>query len=253
MDTLGDATLALIESTLVAGARHVAVLMRHSAREFVPGRHDLHNPLTDEGRALARRFGERLPKSVLLRGYASPADRCVETAALALAGYAAGGGRVTRHRPVEGLGVFYVLDQMRMFRAMQAAGGQVPFLERWFDGHVGADVMMPADLAARLVARVVTGKLSEPLATPAEPPAEPLAEPVTEPVTEPLADPVTEPHLVLCVSHDMTLYLVRNRLLGQSPAADEVAFLDALVFYSDDAGCWVVSSAGARARVDTAI
>ena len=55
------------------------------------------------------------------------------------------GGRVTRHRPIEALGVFYVLDQMRMYRAMTAATGQVPFLAQWFAGAVPADVMMPAD------------------------------------------------------------------------------------------------------------
>jgi broad specificity phosphatase PhoE len=224
MEISGDATLALIESTLSAGARHVAVLMRHSAREFAPGRHDLHNPLTDEGRALARRLGERLPKSLLVRGYASPADRCVETAGLALAGHESRGGRVTRHRPVEGLGVFYVLDQMRMYRAMQAAGGQVPFLERWFAHEVGADVMIPADVAARLVARVVATKLEESLA---------------------------ESQLELCVSHDMTLYLVRDRLLGRPPRAAEVGFLDALVFYSDATGTWLASGDGGRARIDS--
>src|SRR5512139_2147999 len=163
MDEYGDATVRLVESALAAGARHVGLLMRHSAREFVPGRHDLENPLTDEGRVLAERMGAALPKDLVVRGYASPAERCVETAALVLRGHETGGGRVARHRPVEGLGVFYVLDHMRMFRAMQAAQGLVGFLERWFAGDAPADVMMPADLAARLVARVVTEKLQQPI------------------------------------------------------------------------------------------
>jgi broad specificity phosphatase PhoE len=226
MDDYGDATVRLVESALAAGARHVGLLMRHSAREFVPGRHDLENPLTDEGRALAHRMGERLPKSLVARAYASPAERCVETAALVLGGHEAGGGRVARHRPVEGLGVFYVLDQMRMFRAMQAAAGQVAFLERWFAGEVPADVMMPADLAARLVARIVVEKLAEPGAA---------------------------PQLDVCVSHDMTLYLVRDRLLGTAPAAGEVRFLDGLAFYDDGSGVWLAAADGTRARVDLAI
>jgi broad specificity phosphatase PhoE len=222
MSAYGDATLRLVESALAAGARHVGVLMRHSAREFVPGRHDLENPLTDEGRELAERMGAALPKDLLLRGYASPAERCVETAALLLRGHERRGGRVARHRPVEGLGVFYVLDQMRMFRAMQAAEGQVAFLERWFAGDVAPDVMMPADLAARLVARVVTEKLRQPIAA---------------------------PQLDVCVSHDMTLYLVRDRLLGRAPGSQEVKFLDGVVFYSDDEGTWLAAADGARARL----
>lgn len=226
MATYGDETVRLIESAFGAGARHVGLLMRHSAREFVPGRHDLENPLTDEGRALAERMGASLPKDLLVRGYASPAERCVETAALVLRGHESGGGRVARHRPVEGLGVFYVLDQMRMFRAMQAAQGQVGFLERWFEGGVPPDVMMPADLAAKCVARVVAEKLRQPIAA---------------------------PQLDVCVSHDITLYLVRDRLLGREPASAEVRFLDGLVFYDDDEGTWLASADGARARIDTTL
>jgi broad specificity phosphatase PhoE len=183
----GRATLALIGDVFRDGADHVAALMRHSAREFEPGRHDLLNPLTDEGRVVAEDFGKALPKNLLVRGYASPAERCVETARLILKGHGDMGGRVTRHRPIEALGVFYVLDQMRMYRAMTAAAGQVAFLAHWFDGKVPPDVMMPADLAAKLVGRVVASKLAAPL---------------------------ERPQLDVCVSHDMSLYLVRDRLLG---------------------------------------
>ena len=226
----GDATLELIERAFAEGAEHVAVLMRHSAREFVPGRHDLLNPLTDEGRALARRMGERLPKSALVRAYASPADRCMETAALLLAGHASGGGRTTRHRAVEALGVFYVLDQMKMFKSMtdstgqglrldRPEGGLRSFLDRWFDGALDPDVMVPAAVAARLVATVVAAKL---------------------------AQPVARPQLDLCVSHDMTLYLVRAQLLGLAPAAADVGFLDGLVFYSGPDGLTLAAADGSR-------
>jgi broad specificity phosphatase PhoE len=226
VESYGVETVRLVESALAAGARHVGLLMRHSAREFVPGRHDLENPLTDEGRVLAERMGAALPKDLLLRGYASPAERCIETAALLLRGHEGRGGHVARHRPVEGLGVFYVLDQMRMYRAMQAAQGQVGFLERWFAGDIAPDVMMPADLAARLVARVVTEKLRQPIAA---------------------------PQLDVCVSHDMTLYLVRDRLLGRAPGSEEVKFLDGVVFYSDDEGTWLAAADGARVRVPDAL
>ena len=195
----GDAALELIRSLYDDGVDHVVALMRHSAREFEPGRHDLLNPLTDEGRALARRLGNALPKAVLARAYASPAHRCVETAELILEGHKEHGGRVARQRPVEALGVFYVLDQMKMYRAMTAATGQAPFLERWFAGAVEGDVMMPADVAAKLDA------------------------------------PIARPQLEICVTHDMTLYLVRDRLLGRPVAESGVVnFLDTVVFYQRD-------------------
>ena len=205
MTDYGKDTLRLIESVFDEGATHAAILMRHSAREFVEGRHDLDNQLTDEGRDLARKLGAALPKGVLVRGYSSPAERCLETAELMLAGHRSGGGRVTRHRPVEALGVFYVLDQMRMFRAVMAAGGQLPFLAQWYDERIPTDVMMPAPMAAHLVAGVVADKLTQ---------------------------VVERPQLDVCVSHDMTVYTVRRVLLGKEAAEEtEVRFLDGLVFY----------------------
>ncbi|MCZ0944299.1 MAG: histidine phosphatase family protein, partial [Gammaproteobacteria bacterium] len=115
MSAHGDAALAMIGEVLADGVDHAAVLLRHSARTFEPGLHDLDNLLTDEGRALCCRFGRRLPKELTLRAYASPAQRCLETAQLILEAHEAEGGSITRHRPVEALGVFYALDQMKMW------------------------------------------------------------------------------------------------------------------------------------------
>ena len=227
MTQYGEATLALIADVYRDGADHVAALIRHSAREFEPGRHDLLNPLTNEGRVVAENFGKALPKDLLVRGYASPAERCVETVQLILKGHGAAGGRVTRHRPIEALGVFYVLDQMRMFRAMTAATGQVAFLAQWFAGAVPGDVMMPADLAARLVGRVVASKLEAPL---------------------------ERPQLDVCVSHDMSLYLVRDRLLGLGvETSGAVDFLDGVVFYQREQQLWMRGLHGDAQTVELAI
>lgn len=224
-EDFGDTTLGLLDEVFSEGHEHAVLLMRHSAREFEPGRHDLENPLTDEGRSLARRLGERLDKRLVLRGYASPAQRCVETAELILAGHRQAGGQSTRHRPVEALGVFYVLDQMKMYKAMMAADGQLEFLERWFRGELAADVVIPAELAARLATRVAAEKLRQPVSGP--------------------------PQLDVCVSHDMTLYLVRDRLLGERSAdVGEVRFLDGLVLYEEDGATMLRSHHGTRAVVD---
>lgn len=213
----GKSTSDLLDAVYGRGVEHAVALMRHSAREYAPGKHDLENPLTEEGRVFARQLGGRLPQRLTLRGYASPPERCMETAALILSGYAEKGGAVTRHRPVEGLGVFYALDQMKMWKAMNDAGGQVPFLQAWFRGEVPSDAMIPAEVAANLVLRVVADKLKTPVAS---------------------------KQLDLCVSHDMTLYLVRDQILGQPADLADVQYLDALVAYAQDDALWLVSHHG---------
>jgi broad specificity phosphatase PhoE len=222
LERYGTATTDLVERLVGRGIRHGVVLMRHSAREFAPDRHDLENPLTEEGRALALELGARLPKHLLLRAYASPPERCMETAALVLEGHRREGGPGTRHRPLEALGVFYALDQMKMWKSMNAAGGLVPFLAAWVRGEVPADAMIPADLAARLVLRVLREKLRQ---------------------------PVAGQQLDLCVSHDMTLYLLREVLLGEPASGPAVGFLDALVLYEDEGTLWMTSHHGQPKRL----
>lgn len=218
----GDATIQTVRDLVTSGVDHVALLMRHSAREFNPNVHDLVNPLTDEGRDLSRRLGEELPKSHTLRGYASPPERCIETAQLALLGHAAKGGEATRVRPVEGLGVFYVLDQMKMFRALQEADGMGGFIQRWVRGELPRDAVIPADQAARLVLDIVAAKLDH---------------------------PVAERQIDLCVTHDLTVHMVRDRLLGASADHGPVEFLDALAVYRREGRLFMRGQVGPERQV----
>ena len=211
----GDATLEQVEAMADDGCNHMVLLMRHSAREFNPAVHDLENPLTDEGRGLSRRLGRKLPKAYTLRGYASPAERCVETAQLCLDGHAAEGGSVTRVRPVEGLGVFYVLDQMKMYRVMRDMGTLTQFVSAWSESTIPEDALIPAQNAAQILMRVVTEKLNQ---------------------------PVAEKQIDVCVSHDLSLYLVRDRLLRESSDQGPVEFLDALVAFRRDDRVWLQSA-----------
>ncbi len=219
----GDGSVQLLEEVLADGVDHAAVLLRHSAREYNRDIHDLENPLTDEGRELCRRFGEKLDKSLTLRGYHSPAERCAETAELIVDAHRSQGGGATRCRPVEGLGVFYVLDQMKMWRALEEAGGMVGYLQSWFEGTFPEDVMVPADVAARLVLRVMTGKL---------------------------ATPAARPQVDILITHDITLHLLRNRLLGEPVEGPEVEYLDALVAFRRDGAFWLRSRHGPARQVD---
>ncbi len=203
----GETTIKLVNTLLDEGVDHIVLLMRHSAREFAPGRHDLLNPLTDEGRELARQMGEKLPASLTVSAYSSPAERCVETADLILKGHADKGGRVTRNRVMEALGVFYVLDQMRMFKSMQAAGGLVTFLNQWFDGNIAQDILMPADMAAGILGRIAHERLIGAQKSSSN-----------------------GPRLDLFVSHDFTLYTIKDRLLNLGTEVP-VNFLDGVAFF----------------------
>ena len=78
-DDFGDATARMTRAVFAPGAKRAVLLMRHSAREYRRDIHDLENPLTEEGRALAARFGAAA--DVNLRGYSSPVTlpryRCI--------------------------------------------------------------------------------------------------------------------------------------------------------------------------------
>lgn len=217
MPTYGDATAALIEDTYAQGVEQVAVLMRHSARTFHPDINDLDNQLTDEGRALASRLGGMLPKGLKLRGYASPAQRCLDTAELMLGSYADAGGQVTRTRPIEAFGVFYALDQQRMWKGFASAGGMIPYVQQWFAGEVPSEAVMPPQLAANLVCHVLAGRLD---------------------------NPIGDRTLDVCVTHDLTVHLVREALLGQVADMAPVEFLDALIMYRRDGELMLASHHG---------
>ena len=211
----GDETLKQVEAMADGGCDHMVLLLRHSAREFDPAVHDLENPLTDEGRELSKRLGRKFPKAYTLRGYASPAGRCVETAQLCLDGHEAEGGSVTRVRPVEGLGVFYVLDQMKMYRVMREMRTLQQFVSSWSGGDIPRDALIPAQEAAEILMRVVAEKLNQPVAA---------------------------KQIDVCVSHDLSLYLVRDRLLRESPDQGPVEFLDALVAFRRNDRVWLQSA-----------
>lgn len=206
----GERTTRLINELHADGVARMSVLMRHSAREYAPGRHDLENPLTAEGRRLAHAFGERLPAELVLRAYASPVARCEDTAELIHAAHRELGGRGRGGaRPVEGLGVFYVLDQMKMFKAMSTSTeGMGGFVRAWLDGRMPADIMLPARLAAASLLNLLFARLQTQTA---------------------------EPALDLCVSHDLTLYLMREVCLGLTrETTGDVLYLDGMVVFERD-------------------
>jgi len=199
-----------------SGVHRIVAAIRHSAREFEPGRHDLENPLTEQGRSCARAFGKALPRDVFVRAYASPVARCVETAALALEGHRAAGGDSGRHRPVEGLGLFYILDQMKMFRAMTSPSEEEgDFMRDWFDGGLAPDIMMPAGQSAEIMTRLLMAKLEQ-------------------------QQTRNQPTLDLCITHDLSLYLIKDQVLEiEHEQAGEVEFLDGVAIFERAGDVWM--------------
>ena len=212
----GSAILRTLRELRAAGVRRTTALVRHSAREFNPDWRDLENPLTDEGRALAVEFGEALPRDVFLRAYSSPVERCMETAALSLDGHRSMGGSASRHRELEGLGVFYILDQRKMFRTIRSAqeDGR-DFLREWFDAALDPDTVIAPRQCASIMVRLVLEKLRQQATH-------------------------DGPTLDLCVTHDMNVHLIKEQVLGlRHEEHGQVEFLDGVVLFEREGRLWM--------------
>ncbi len=222
----GEGSVNLVRRLHESGMGRIALLIRHSAREFNRDVHDLVNPLTDEGRHHCRLFGAALPKQLSVRGYASPPERCMETAKIAIQSHAEAGGTGNKTRPVESLGVFYALDQIKMWKALGGSNGLGGFVTRWAAGDVPTDAMIPADDAAQLIARSTLARLRSGSET---------------------------NHLDLCVTHDMTILMMRDRLLGEAAAEHSVEFLEALALYEDQGRVWMQSTVGGAVDISRVV
>jgi broad specificity phosphatase PhoE len=208
----GDSMVEHLEGLRERGVDRALAVIRHSAREYATGRHDLENPLTEEGRAMALGFGQRLPAGWTVRAYSSPVPRCVDTAELILEGHRSKGGAVERQRVVEGLGLFFILDQRKMFRLMRDVhGGGPAFIRAWCEGQVPEDVVIPARDTARIMLSMLASKL-----------------------------PPAASSLAVGVSHDFNLFMLREQLLGmRHEDHGHVEYLEGLVVFEDAVGLWV--------------
>ena len=233
-DSLGDyglETVKMIEDRFAKGVDRGILLMRHSAREYRRDIHDLQNPLTEEGRDLALRMGDMLGADLNMRGFASTAQRCIDTADLIMLGTERDdmGERNKRRttRVIEAFGVFYALDQVRMWKGLQAADGLDSFVAKWLKGEVAPDIMMPARVAASQILSVMRGRLI---------------------TISP--EKGRSKSLDLCVSHDMTLYLVRQAIGLETTFEQPVNYLDGLLMFESDGELRVSSHYGNEVCVE---
>jgi hypothetical protein len=218
-DQYGISTAQMVNRTLSCEVRRGVLLMRHSAREFRRDIHDLENPLTDHGRSLAQKLGTNLLPKIQCKAYSSPPNRCVETADFVLKG-----SRLQRQaqglvltdafptRSIEALGVFYALDQIRMWKGLRSAGGLSEYIQSWFDGEVPRAVMMRPAQAISMILQVMLDKLDAPQ-------------------LNDLSD--DEQQLDLCITHDMTVFTLRHGVGLESLFDVPVDFLDGLLLYRE--------------------
>ena len=233
-DSLGDyglETVKMIEDRFAKGVDRGILLMRHSAREYRRDIHDLQNPLTEEGRDLALRMGYLLGADLNMRGFASTAQRCVDTADLIIQGAVRDDNaervKTRDTRVIEAFGVFYALDQVRMWKGLQAEDGLDSFVAKWLAGEVAPDVMIPARVAVSQILSVMKGRLM---------------------TISP--EKGRSNSLDLCVSHDMTLYLVRQAIGLETTFEQPVNYLDGLLMFETDGELRVSSHYGNEVRVD---
>ena len=229
-DDFGDASARMTRAIFGEGVERGVLLMRHSAREYRRDVHDLENPLTAEGRSLAARFGASLP-DVNLRGYSSPVMRCRETGALAIEASAAAqrGGVISKVRDIEAFGVFYALDQIRMWKGLRKSDGLADYVGQWFAGKVPQSAMMRPQRAVGMVLEVMLDKLTAP------------------------AIQAGTPQLDLCVTHDMTIFTMREGAGLEPVTGPDVRFMDGLLMYEQDDKVFFASQHGGIVEVDDAL
>ena len=229
-DDFGDASARMTRVIFAEGVERGVLLMRHSAREYRRDVHDLENPLTAEGRSLAARFGASLP-DVNLRGYSSPVMRCRETGALAIEASAAAqrGGVISKVRDIEAFGVFYALDQIRMWKGLRKSDGLADYVGQWFAGKVPQSAMMRPQRAVGMVLEVMLDKLTAP------------------------AIQAGTPQLDLCVTHDMTIFTMREGAGLEPATGPDVRFMDGLLMYEQDDKVFFASQHGGIVEVDDAL
>lgn len=190
------------------GAR-AALVVRHAERHPVI---DLRNHeevlLTERGHVQAEKCGTLLaPLAARLRVLHSPVERCAQTARGIVAGARGAGSDAEVVCAVEELASPFVKDKTRAWDLVTATGPG--FIREWFDGRMPPDVFEPRAQAARGQLDVVSRWLTQ--------------------HTE--REPDT---LVVFVSHDWNIAIVREELLGVTPETVWPGYLDGVVVSVDE-------------------
>jgi len=221
-DPTGSKTLQVLHDLHAQGVTNYVVLMRHADRPIDHAGNDLAMQISEEGRRDAYAFGRALPCDGLKRFYASPIDRCVETATLIAKGCQDTGGETSPKVTVmDALFAFFVRDVERADGLLYETFGQgdpYRFFRDWFDGNYPPEMIDDAAQAARAQLDALLPLLQGP------------------------------PAGNICVSHDINLFLIKNYYLGLRPEDHEyIQFLEGVVIYEQDGEYYIVNhQAGAK-------
>ncbi len=160
--------------------------------------------LTERGHEQAREAGAQLAGAALpLQVWHSPVERCAETARGLVAGAVGSGTRAELLRAVPELYAPFIKDRLRAWQIVTRVGPG--FIRDWFDGKLPADVFEPRASASQGQLDVVAAHMEQ----------------------------APEGALVVFVSHDWNLALVREEVLGITPERAWPDFLDGVVVALD--------------------
>lgn len=202
---IGDQTLASIHQLHQQGIKKIGVIIRHSERHYdndYPDREPF-MPLTEHGKDLSFRFGEKLPPQIFIRTFSSFIGRCIETAYLIDKGYMINGGK-TRSNMVElFLSPFYAKNPVEILKAFLKSGNS-QFIRAWMNGDFSSEVIAdPTDSAKKMVGFAKEQLLQS-----------------------------VDNHIDIHITHDWNLYLIKEIFLGlKHEEVGKIEFLEGVVLY----------------------
>jgi broad specificity phosphatase PhoE len=215
-DPTGSKTLALLYDLRQQGIENYTVLMRHAERPIDSPENDLLMQITEDGKRAAYEFGRGLPADSPFRFFASPVDRCVETADFIEKGALSVGSKTESTQKMERLYAFYIHDLRAadgILYEMFDRGEWAQFFRNWFDGKYPAEIIGDARPAAEILLKALQDLLQQPT-----------------------------PGGNICVSHDINLFLIKEYYLGLRPEDHEyIQFLEGVIVYERDGEQYIVN------------
>ncbi|WP_022663618.1 histidine phosphatase family protein [Desulfospira joergensenii] len=200
-------TLETMKQLRARGIQKMAVILRHSQREFSEtAAHEPFMGLTPDGRTFAFDMGRALPSDTRPRIFSSFFGRCIETAYLLDKGYTREHGIFLDHNITEEpLAPFYIKDIERAVTRVQELGTR-DFIREWFDGRIDEDIVINPEKTADMVAGHMAGHLEE----------------------------LKENETALCVSHDWNIFPLKEFKMGlKHEKFGDVGYLEGIVFFKE--------------------
>ena len=216
IDPAGSKTLQVLRDLHHQGVTRYAVLMRHAERPVENAENDLLMQITEEGKRVAEKFGQGLPPISPLRFFASPVDRCVETADFIAKGAQSIGVKTEATRKMEKLYAFYIRDLRATDGILYEMFGRnewAQFFRNWFEGKYPPEIIDDAREAAETLLKALVDLIRQPTAGGN-----------------------------ICVSHDINLFLIKEYYLGLRPEDHEyIQFLEGVIVYEKDGDAYIVN------------